>query len=76
MANEAVTQAEELRQKAVGLLVAERSTIDSALARLGFDGVMPPPKARRTGAANRAAANGDEPAASAGERQETAELTA
>jgi len=34
-------QAEALRQQAIGLLLAERQTIDQQLAVLGYDGLSP-----------------------------------
>ncbi|MGA2269059.1 MAG: hypothetical protein ABSH44_11375 [Bryobacteraceae bacterium] len=36
-----IDQAEALRQQAIGLLLAERQTIDRTLALLGYDGVNP-----------------------------------
>jgi hypothetical protein len=43
--SQAIEQAEELRTKAIQLLLAERQQIDNALASLSFDGAaQPPPK--------------------------------
>jgi hypothetical protein len=42
--SETLNQAEELRQKAIVLLVAERQAIDEKLALFGFDGAGAAPK--------------------------------
>lgn len=39
--SEAIQQADELRSKAIGLLLTERSVIDERLVLLGYDGTAP-----------------------------------
>ena len=36
-----LTESEDLRQKAIALLVEERTAIEEQLARLGYDGAAP-----------------------------------
>jgi hypothetical protein len=42
--SQTIDQAEELRAKAISILLAERQQIDDTLASLSYDGAQPQPK--------------------------------
>jgi hypothetical protein len=42
--SQTIDQAEELRAKAISILLAERQQIDTVLASLSFDGAQPQPR--------------------------------
>lgn len=42
--SQTIDQAEELRAKAISILLAERQQIDDTLASLSFNGAQPQPK--------------------------------
>jgi hypothetical protein len=48
--SETIQQADELRSRAIGLLLIERTAIDERLRLLGYDGTAPTPKPRVCGA--------------------------